>query len=316
MDIQYLLLLQEFRNGAGSFLTPFMLLISDLATYGGAAAAIVIYWAIDRIAGYLILINCMSGLLINSTIKLTACVYRPWIRHPGLVPPPRALEKATGYSFPSAHTQLAASIFGSVAVRSGKKAVRALCVILILLTAFSRNFLGVHTPQDVLVSMLIGALLLPVSGMILTQVQKSPASLNRILLAGCVVTVICICYYHFKTYPLDYADGALVVDPEAMKTDGYSTAGGILGALAGIFIEAHYIRFRTDGAVGLRILRVIGGLPLPALFLLFVKRHLYTLLGNNAGHMVLYAFIFFYVIALYPALFTAVRNRMERQKLN
>ncbi|MBO5535524.1 MAG: phosphatase PAP2 family protein [Clostridia bacterium] len=67
-----------------------------------------------------------------------------------------------GYSYPSGHSVTAATLYGSMAVCARKmmRWISVLCVILILLTGFSRNYLGVHTPQDVLVGLTEGALML------------------------------------------------------------------------------------------------------------------------------------------------------------
>ena len=56
----------------------------------------------------------------------------------------------------------AATLYGGMAVCARKmmRWISVLCVILILLTGFSRNYLGVHTPQDVLVGLTEGALML------------------------------------------------------------------------------------------------------------------------------------------------------------
>ena len=142
-----------------------MLLISDISTKGAAVCTVLIFWSVDRSLGYRIIANCLSGHLVNNFLKLTACVYRPWIREHKLIPAPQAVESATGYSFPSGHTQMAMSFYGSIAVhfRSGNPLVCVLCTVMILLTGFSRNYLGVHTPQDVFVSIMIGLILLFIS---------------------------------------------------------------------------------------------------------------------------------------------------------
>ena len=125
MDIDYLLFLQQFRESAGALFTQFMLLISDISTKGAAVCTVLIFWSVDRSLGYRIIANCLSGHLVNNFLKLTACVYRPWIREHKLIPAPQAVESATGYSFPSGHTQMAMSFYGSIAVhfRSGNPLV-------------------------------------------------------------------------------------------------------------------------------------------------------------------------------------------------
>ncbi len=54
----------------------------------------------------------------------------------------------------------AVPIYGTLAVSTWKKMrwAAVICLICLLLTAFSRNYLGVHTPQDVLVGILAGSM--------------------------------------------------------------------------------------------------------------------------------------------------------------
>ena len=95
MDIQYLLLLQQLRNSAGGWLTSLMMLVSHMATVGCLVVCVVIYWGINRRLGYWLVSNCISSLFFNNVIKLTVCVYRPWIRYPQLQPYQGAIESAT-----------------------------------------------------------------------------------------------------------------------------------------------------------------------------------------------------------------------------
>ena len=177
MDIEYLLLLQRLRETAGGLLTPLMELVSELAASSvtiGAAAFV--FWAVDRQFGGFLMLNYVGSSLLNQAVKLTACVYRPWVRDGRVQPVLTALDKATGYSFPSGHTQSAAAIYGSVALWYGKKRpwLAGLMAVMILLTGFSRNYLGVHTPQDVLVSMALCAGYLWLNGKVAALLEKRP----------------------------------------------------------------------------------------------------------------------------------------------
>ena len=194
MDLKYLLLLQQFRESAGDLMTASMMLITNFATIGSAVLCVIIFWTVDRILGYWVIINTVSGLFINNVIKLTACVYRPWIRWQELDPPEKAIETATGYSFPSGHTQIASSFFGSCAMsaRKNHKAVSAFCIAVILLTAFSRNFLGVHTLTDVVTSLLISAVMIAVNARLFDKAREDRSLLIKLLAAGCVAAVLAI----------------------------------------------------------------------------------------------------------------------------
>ena len=311
MDLQYLLFLQQLRTTSCSWLTPVMMLISHLAVNGSLIICVAVFWGMNRELGYWLISNCLSSLFFNNALKLTACIYRPWIRCPELVPPSGAIKGATGYSFPSGHTQIAGSFFGSIAARYGKekKGLAVFCVAMILLTAFSRNFLGVHTPQDVLAAMASSAVIVFANVRLFEKLRNDLSLLPKAIAVGCVAAVLCILYFALKSYPMDYVDGALVVDPAEMKEDGYAAAGATLGALIGAFLETRYVKFSTDGTIPLKIIRVLMGIPAAALIMLVVRKPVYDLIGRPAGHVVIYFAVGIYIIFLYPAIFTAIHRR-------
>ena len=63
-----------------------------------------------------------------------------------------------------------------------------------------------------------------------------------------------------------------------------------------------------------KILRVIMGLPVPALIMLVIRKAVYDLIGRPAGHVVIYFALGIYIIFLYPAIFTAVRRRLPQKE--
>ena len=111
---------------------------------------------------------------------------------------------------------------------------------------------------------------------------------------------------------MDYIDGDLVVDPIAMKNDGYAAAGAFLGVLAGAFIEIRYVRFTAEGTLPQKIIRVLCGVPFALIWMLVLKKPIYSLTGTAAGHVILYTVLTLYIVAGYPALFTAVRKRRDK----
>jgi biotin transporter BioY len=98
-----------------------------------------------------------------------------------------------------------------------------------------------------------------------------------------------------------------------MKNDGYMIAGACIGILTGTYLEVRYVKFETDGTILQRIIRVAMGIPVIALFLRGGKNSIYALIGPAAGHVVVFALMSFYIIFVYPALFTAVRRRLLKK---
>ena len=234
MDIQYLLFLQNIREATGGVLDSFFLQISDLS-YG------IFIW------------------------KLTFCVYRPWIRCDQIVP----VETASGYSFPSGHSITATSNYGTMMERNRKH--KPLCIFLgfmILLTIFSRNYIGVHTPQDVIVGTLLGAVVVVGGAKVWEWIDEHPEKDWVIHCAGVVLTILFLIYISVKSYPMNYVDEKLLVDPEKMKVDGFKDAGRLLGVTLGWFLERHFVRFSMDVPALQKVTRAGVGV----LLLIFIEK--------------------------------------------
>lgn len=111
----------------------------------------VIYWSVSKEFGTYLLMGWSGSRIVNGFLKVTACVYRPWIRDPRILPYGGSMTTATGYSFPSGHSMNASSLYGGGAVRKElPRALRCVLGIILALVAFSRIYLGVHAPQDIL----------------------------------------------------------------------------------------------------------------------------------------------------------------------
>ena len=89
---------------------------------------------------------------------MAVCAYKPWIRDGRITPVESANSGASGYSFPSGHTAKAMAVWGGLAVHDFKrnKPIASFLLLIILAVGFTRNYLGIHTPQDVIVSLILG----------------------------------------------------------------------------------------------------------------------------------------------------------------
>lgn len=258
MDIQYLLLLQNLREATGGVLNGAFELITKLGEASIVTLLVAfVYWCVDKREGIFLMLTFYYNRVINGFLKITACVYRPWIRDPRVLPVPEAMVDATGYSFPSGHSANAASFFGGLAYnKKNPKAFRVVMAVLVLLIGFSRNYLGVHTPQDVIVSIILAAALLFAFRRLLGWVDENPNKDWIVLLACGALCVLLVVYASLKGYPADYdAAGNVIVDPAKMPIDSFKNAGMGLGFIVGWFLERRFIKFETDGKWYFRVLR-------------------------------------------------------------
>lgn len=315
MDIDYLLLLQRFRESINDALTPFMEGVSLFAVTFLIMIPVFVYWVVDKRKGLYTLVSYYLCCGFNAILKLTACIYRPWIRDARVKPAGDAITTATGYSFPSGHTVSAGPLYGGLAVSawSWKKWVSAILVFLALLTGFSRNYLGVHTPQDVIVGMLESILWLFLTAKIFKYLEKRPERENIFLLASFIIGWLGIIYITFKFYPMDYVDGKLLVDPQKMMNDGYGDICLLIAFPVARFVEKTWIKFKPTGLKGLGWLIGLAGLIPLALMIQFLKAPLDGLLGSHWGHFTYSFIVVFYCVALWPLVIKLITGREKAE---
>ncbi len=266
IDLRYLLWLQELRNATGGVFDELFNAFSKIAVDVMVFLPYLIFWGFDKEWGYRFIATDWASEFMNGIIKLTACVYRPWIRCDKIEPAGDSKVAATGYSFPSGHTTKATAMYGTVALwqRKSHRWLSILCCIMILLTAFSRNFLGVHTPQDVLVGFGSTCLLIFVISKISELVKGNEALKDRLTLVGVIIVIIGLIYIIVKPYPMDYVDGVLLVDPKSMMKDTFKGCGGLLGFFLGSYVDRHYLKYEIP--IGKPRLALLAGVGIGIVF--------------------------------------------------
>lgn len=308
MDIEYLLFLQRFRESINDSLTPFMEGISLFAVTYLIMIPVFVYWVVSKRKGLYTLVSYYLCCGFNAIVKLTVCAYRPWIRDARVHPAGDAITTATGYSFPSGHTVTAGPIYGGLAVVSWswKKFVSVILGIFLLLTAFSRNYLGVHTPQDVFVGICESVFWLIIVAKIFTYLDEHPEKENLLLLICFIVGWLGIAYITFKPYPMDYVDGKLLVDPQKMMNDGYGDICLLIAFPVARYIEKRWIGFQAPGLNGAGLAAGIVGLIPLFLMIKFMRPALDGLLGTHWGHFTHSFILVLYCVALWPLVIKAV----------
>ena len=263
MDINILLFLQEFRNGAGSCLQKFMTKMSYIGEMETVLIlTALIYWCVHKKIGTYLLMGWSGNRVVNGLLKVTACVYRPWIRDARIIPDSDALAAATGYSFPSGHSMNGASLYGGAGLRKElPRGLRIVLLLIMVLIGFSRNYLGVHTPQDVIVGITAGLLVMWLTGKLLNLLEAHPEKDLLVLVIGGAIAAAVAVFAALKSYPVDYdAQGQLLVDGAKMANDTFKGVGWCVGFLLGWVLERRFVGFSTDVPMLTRVVRLVTGL--------------------------------------------------------
>ena len=313
MDLDYLIFLQGIRNDWGG--EGFFTLVSDLPT--SALTALIpalLFWCVNKYAGIFILFNAEIGRVINELIKGTFCVYRPWIHESGLTPSTEALEKASSWSFPSGHTQFATAIYGGFAFFY-RKIVPLLiipCALIILTVAFSRNFLGVHTPQDVLFAIIYSVGLFFAAEKIFAWIGKDDERRLIFFAVGTAVTLIIFLFLYFKPYPEDVLNGKVIIDPLTARADAFDALGFGLSFFLGWFLEQKFINFKTKVSSKDKLWRIIIGVAVLGVIAVAIYPLLKIFLSVEAYKFFKAFLPFFSILFLIPLIFTKVEQKFKR----
>ncbi|MBE5906836.1 MAG: phosphatase PAP2 family protein [Lachnospiraceae bacterium] len=243
---------------------------------------------------------CIAGLSVQN-FKLLFRISRPWILDTRFKPVEKALPAATGYSFPSGHTQSATSIYGSFFV-SQKKQHNRLCYItgmIPVLVGFSRMYLGVHTPKDVIAAFIIGVVFIGLVHYFFPYMERGNTWQQYVLPTLCLLSAIGSVFHGYILYTRGIVEYANVVD--------CAKGGGVaLGFLAGYYIEKRFVHYVVSQNRRLNMICLVIGL----MILLGLKSGLKVLLGVSLlGAVLQNALLIIFIIAGYPWLLLKINNK-------
>ncbi len=265
--------------------------------------ALAVFWCVDKKEGYYLLFLGFFGTALNQFLKLLCRIPRPWVKDPNFTVVEGARGSAGGYSFPSGHTQNASDTLGGIARWHKNRWLRIACVVTLLLTGLSRMYLGVHTPQDVGVSLLISAVLIFVFYPIVKKATENPKGMYVLLGSMVVVALAFVLYANLFPFPGD-------VDAKNLyegRKNSFSLLGALLGFCVGYFIERKYIQFPEKALWWVQLIKLLGGLA----GLLLCKEGLklafsalgFTWLGANA---IRYFAMVLFASAVWPLMFKSL----------
>lgn len=273
--MEFLYLLEKIRvPGLNEFMLAITYLGDEIAFL---VVALILFWCVDKRQGYYVLAVGFFGTLANQFLKLACRVPRPWVLDENFTILEQAREGASGYSFPSGHTQSSVGTFGAIAYTTKNRWVRGLCIAVMILVPFSRMYIGVHTPSDVLVAALMAlALILLMKPIIYKDNGKW---IPVVLAVGAVLSLAFLCYVEFWPFPAD-------IDPHNLESgvkNAYTLLGALLGMLTVYYVDEKWLHFQEKAPLPGQILKTVLGL----LAVLAVKEGLRAPLeALFGGHMI------------------------------
>ena len=293
--MNFLYLLENLRIPV---LNEFMLAVTYLGDeIAFLVVALILMWCADKHKGYYVLSVGFLGTIANQFMKLWFRIPRPWVLDENFTILEQAREGASGYSFPSGHTQSSVGTFGAIACVTSQKWIRVMCIAISVLVPFSRMYLGVHTPLDVGVAAAMALMLIFVLKPVICDGKKGvfPVFLGIML----AVSVGFLCFVELYAFPAD-------IDPHNLESglkNAYTLLGSILGMIVVYVADEKWLHYPTDAVWWAQVIKVAVGLGMVLAIKSGLKTPLESLLGNLSARAVRYFIIVVFAGVIWPMTF-------------
>ena len=235
MQIEIIKVIQSIKS-------PFLDVFFQMVTMTGEEyfyiiAAAIIFWCVNKKIGYKLGFALLTSTIVNTVLKDIVNAARP-IGVPGIRS--LRLQTATGQSFPSGHTQGATTFWVSWIVQLKSKWIYIVGITAILLVGFSRLYLGVHYPIDIIGGMVVGTIWVFISNYIFEYADSREK--KWILMLIVVPMLFGMIFIKEKTY--------------------YTISGTVLGFYIGYILESNYVQYDVRNTKVAQLMKLVFGLTI------------------------------------------------------
>ena len=300
--MSFLYFLEEIRNPVLDFLFSIVTLFGEETVF--MAVGMIVFWCVNKQKGYYLLSVGFVGTVINQFLKITFRVPRPWVKDPNFTIVESAREAASGYSFPSGHTQTSVGLFGGLALKFKRRAIRIASIALCVLVPLSRMYLGVHTPADVGVSIFIALVLIFTLAPLFEKAEKSPKVMYALLLSLTGIMLAYLLFISFWSFPEEVFHVDNVHNYTSAVKNAYTLTGCMLGFLVVYTVDLKWLKFDTKAVWWAQLIKIAGGLVLVLAVKELLRAPLAAILPENTwARMIRYFLMVVTAGTLWPITF-------------
>lgn len=266
--------------------------------------SLIVFWCVDKCGGLYMLTVGFGVSNVGQALKMLFRVPRPWnlgeapFEHTdpvarGVAPGNAAGGSSLigkligkilgggsdGWSFPSGHTLISVGTYGAMAAWFRGKAVRIIGIVLAVLIPFSRLYLGMHTPVDILGGALIALLFVLLLKPVFASGERG--KIRGILVANTALSVVLLVWMYLAV-PQDLAGEDI-----HNYADGIRNLWQLMGACAAVIIafevDERRTHFDTRAVWWAQLLKIAGG----SLIVLVLQMGIQKMLGYSSDELTL-----------------------------
>lgn len=272
--------------------------------------AMILFWCFDKKQGYFLFFVSFLGTVCNLFLKAWFRVPRPWVKDPDFTVVESAKEGATGYSFPSGHTQSSVVLYGSIMGWNKQKWLKMGALVLCILVPFSRLYLGVHTPLDVLTSVGISLVLVIFGTPLFRKYSDRKGFMIGLLSFLLVATAGLVAFLNCYSFPAAEANSPVMGH---IRENAYTLLGCMLGLIVVYFTDVYGSKFETESVWWGQLIKIAGGLLLVLAAKELPKPLLNSFLPEEISRVIRYFLLVVVGGALWPFTFR-FWNRLAKKQ--
>jgi membrane-associated phospholipid phosphatase len=302
LGLNFLKWMQENRTPGGE---AFFLRLTEAGEGFWLMAILgVLFWVFGARLAYRTGLALMAGDVLTSAVKNALCIPRPWLRDPEILPVRAAQWGAFGYSFPSGHASSSALLWGGLAAAVKRWWLWIPVLAWIGVTGFSRVYLGVHTPVDVMASWGLAIPVVWATGWAYAWTERNPSRTWMVLLAAAALALAAGLFMRWRPVPADASS--------SFGRDLYRTVAGLLAFLAAWHVERTYIRYDPARLGAYRIVAVAVGVLVLSLMMGNLRRLVAPWLGENGSMYAVAVAVPFWIFVVWPFLLKGLEKPAPR----
>ena len=276
IQVEILKFIQLFKNPILNIIFLVITMSTEVPVI--LVVASVLYWCINKYYGQRLLFALTGNIALNTGVKEFFKAPRP-IGVDGIES--MRTSTATGYSFPSGHTQTGTTFWVSIMSIFKNKHLYVFGTIIFLGIGISRLYLGVHWPIDVLFGWIFGITFTLICNYILTKFETN----KKYRYFSFIIIPMTI--WIFFVNSLEYV----------------KMIGLLSGYIVGYIIEKEYVNFNVDVSLKSKVFRYIFALVSLGGVYLILKL---VMPSNYIGGYLRYFLLMVYAIALAPLIFEKI----------
>jgi len=279
-----------FQEHASPFLDAFFNAVTILGEqYFYILVITFTFWNLSKKQGVILSFTLAFSMLINNILKIAVRAERPFEVLDNVEA--QRVQTATGYSFPSGHTQGAGTFFTTAAILVKKWWFTIIALSVAVLIAISRVYLGVHWFVDVVAGLAIGIVTSLIFAWYIDKIFEEKKKLYGFLVIILVFTLLAVF-------------GVVIINDEmfgnSLKVDDfYKRAGTVIGSVLGFIWQEVSFPFSTKGDVGQKFMRWAIGIAGTIGIMIGLK---YVFPENILFDSLRYCIVGLWITAFYPFL--------------